>query len=745
MKPGRVAWRPTGGYRPNSPFNGDDPNYIFRGLNQIIRGNGSLVYCENWRGVSDLSETVTATSLTGTVATTNGSATVTGTSTVFTREVVIGQQILISNQLYQVRAIASDTSLTISPAAGATASGLTAKLPHLMVDVDLYRGTLARGNVQRFAQGNLLAVGYGAVRLNGATIPSGGLSADKRLKLAVLDPATGNYSVYKLGMATPTLTTVVAQAGGVKNMQAGTYSVRITPARTATGGSNNPSAKVEVTIATGEKIKITFPAMDTTAGQDAWNVYGTLFSTGQGIQGPWYYVQQITTAYVASAGGDYSVEWNDAEISGNGLLEFDNDPPPDAGFIASLQGYPVLLSCNGTGRKLVGTAATSAGSGTVTGTSTVFQTDLAIGQIVYIDGKLYTVTAIASNTSITVSPAALGTASSLTIQLADTSPGPVVRPSKPNNPEAFPADFKVAVNPPENIIGVVEGGGRLFLMTENRLHMATLSGNSTSPVTVRPFWRAGFKTGQSLIFVNGQLYGYTTNGPTRSIADGDEGIMEHDFASPVASIMANWIAERVKVGVDPKNEAVCFFHANDNTNNSGYYYSTCLMYMLRLGVWSPLIVIESTSANMTVSGVGTVSGKLYLTISEKNYEWDSGAGTITGYIATPFVDLGENGYDKTVRGMAITAYSSSTISGSVFAAQALEDVPYIALQHGAPSDTVTISFAMGSDVRQSDWKRLNVRRGRLIAARVDFAWSGSGTLARLDEIMLDVSSRKNKY
>ena len=36
----------------------------------------------------------------------------------------------------------------------------------------------------------------------------------------------------------------------------------------------------------------------------------------------------------------------------------------------------------------------------------------------------------------------------------------------------IPARFAVAVDPPEDIIGFVLGGGRLFLMTENRLHVA---------------------------------------------------------------------------------------------------------------------------------------------------------------------------------------------------------------------------------------------------------------------------------
>ena len=745
MKPQLFSWKPTGGYRPNSPYTGDDPNYIFRGLNQIVKGNGNTLYCESWRGYLDLSETVTATTLTGTVATTANGTTVTGTSTLFLQELIVGQIILIANRLYQVRAIASNTSLTITPPALSTASGQTATLPHTQVDVDIQRGTLARGNIQRFPQGNLFVVGQGEVRLNGVTIPPSGLTATKRLKLAVYDPATGNYSVYPLGMSTPTLTTVAGTGGGTKNMQAGTYSVRIVPARTATGGYNQPSNKVEVTITAGQKIQITFPAMDTTAGQDAWDIYATLFSTGAGIQGPWYFVQQVTTAGVAAAGGTYAIEYNDAEIVGNGLLEFNNDPPPDAAFVASLQGYPILVSCNGAGRKLDGTAATTATSQTVTGTSTTWLTDINRGQIIYIDGKYYEVVDVASNTSMTVTPAALATASSLVVQLGDTAPGPVVRPSQIGNPEAFPAEFKVAVSPPENIIGFVEGGGRIFLMTENRLHMAVLSGNPDLPVTVRPFWRAGFRSPQALVFVNGYIYGYTTNGPTRSIADGDEGSEEHTFAADVASDMAPWSPERVRIGYDPVNEAVCFFHSDDLQNSAGYYYTTVLCYMLRLGKWSTPCVIGSETAHMVVSGVATVSGKLYFTANQKNYQWDAGTTATGSYIATPFMDMGEPALDKTVRGMALTAYSIDPINANIYAAQSAEDVPVAALVAGSASpDSGTITYAVGSAVRPTEWKKLSVRLARLFAIRANLGAS-SGNLGRLDEMAVAVSIRQNKH
>lgn len=70
-----------------------------------------------------------ALALTGTVATTNGLATVAGTSTVFLTEVKVGDVIKVNTTQAKVTAIASNTSLTISPAWSiANTTGVSATL-----------------------------------------------------------------------------------------------------------------------------------------------------------------------------------------------------------------------------------------------------------------------------------------------------------------------------------------------------------------------------------------------------------------------------------------------------------------------------------------------------------------------------------------------------------------------------------------------------------------------------------------
>ena len=752
-----IRWKPTGGYVPTAPYGGASADTVFRGENLIVRGQGSAVYLEGWQGNEQFTEVSPPVNvaLTGTVAIAANSPTLTGTGTKFTQELIPGQWILVNDDIWNVLYIDSDTSLTISEDFTATASGLTGYRTQIVFEVDNARGNLIRGNAIRFANGNILTVGDGDLRLNGDTL-TGSVSASKRLVLAIIDAATSTslntgYTSFPLGMATPTLSTLTAVGGGTVNMQAGTYSVRIVPERIATGGYNNPSEKVEVTLAAGQQIQITFPAMDTASGQDAWGVYVSLFSTGGGIQGPWYYYGQITTSQVSSAGGTFTIEYNDADVSGNRLLTFDNDPPPDAIFVATLQGLPILISCNGKGRLLQGTVATASSSGAVVGTGTAFLTDCNRGQLIYIDGKLRTVEDITDDLNMTVSPDATATASGLAISLADTAPGPVLRPAKPaingNNVEAFPANFKVAVDPPENIVAWCRGAqGRIFVGTENYVHLASSTGNPDLPVTVRPFWRTGVRNTNALLFVNDTLYAYTTNGPTRSVGDGDETIQEHSFAAPVQVDFAGWQPERVRVGYDPKNEAVCFFHSGQGvTLETGFRGTDCLMYMLRLGVWSTLIKIRDDAADALVTGVATVAGQLVLTISGANYLWDSGNNPIQTYAATPFLDADDPGTDKTVTGMQITGYSSINIQGGVWAASAGEEIPASDLALDINPDSGTLSFFSLPVLASSFLQRTNVPRARLFASRVNLTWLGTGRLPRLDEIVIRGNLTDRRY
>lgn len=152
-----------------------------------------------WGGVENISETAGFTTLTGTWDVTSGNATIVGTGTTATTELIFGQWIVIDARLYQVRAINSNTSVVVSPTPSATVSGATGLIPHTLQDVDMLRGTFARGSIERLPQGHLVSAGQGVARLNGQTLSSS-LTLSNQIQLSKYDSAAGTYTNYLLGM-----------------------------------------------------------------------------------------------------------------------------------------------------------------------------------------------------------------------------------------------------------------------------------------------------------------------------------------------------------------------------------------------------------------------------------------------------------------------------------------------------------------------------------------------------------------
>ena len=666
-------------YVPTLARTGDTP-VLFRMKNALVRGLlNSKPYVESFGGAENLSETIPTSALTGTLAISNGSKVVTGTGTAFKTELHLGQRILFNSTgvsyLLVVDEITDNTHFKATKTQTATLSGKTGyRLPRLF-ELNKKRGTLIWGNAIEFDKGTILAVGDGTLRLNGAVLPGTSLTlSNRKPKLAIYDLATGNYSVYSLGMTTPAAPTVASVAGGTKGMQAGDYGIVLAPAKTATGGFNNGSIPVKVTLAAGGRFEVTDPTFDTTHGQDAWDVYGTLFNQGNvpPDNGPWFLVRQITAADIA--GGKFTAEWLDAELTGQAvLLSFDNDAPSDAEFVQSLAGVPVYISCLGQG---------------------------------------------------------------------GTSPGPDIVSAKLGNPEAAPLENAVPLSPPQTIIGVVSALGRLYLMTPGTLQIAQSIPDAPYILT-RPFWKTGFKNPDSLIFINGTLYGLPNAGPTRSIADGDEGSEETSFAADVEELTSVWIPGQGLTVHDPKNNAVCFFHSADSLNSAGFWTTRVLVYGLKQNAWIGDVVLESDTQDMIVCGVATIDGQLeYLaggrkadnTVEVNTYRWDTGSVGVNYYIAWAFTDSGENQRDKIVKNPIITGkFNNGTLS--IHGASATESIPVSGLEAGTGSLTGNISLTNAATVTISQQVPLRIR-AQVWAARI--GGTSASTRDRVDEVVFEV-------
>lgn len=658
---------------------------LFRMKNALVRGLiNSQPYIEAYGGSQDLSEPIPTSALTGTLAIAPNSKIITGTGTAFKTELHLGQRILFNSTgasyLLIVDEITDDTHFKATKTQTATLSGKTGyRLPRLF-ELNKKRGTLIWGNAIEFDKGTILAVGDGTLRLNGAVLLGASLSlSNRKPKLAIYNSTTGNYSVYTLGMATPIAPTVTGIAGGTKNMQDGDYGLVLVPAKTATDGFNNGSIPVKATLgATGNKFQISDPSFDTAHGQDAWDVYGTLYNQGNvpPDNGPWFFVKQVTATDIS--GGVFTLEWLDAELTGTAiLLSFDNDPPPDAEFVQALAGVPVYISCLGQG---------------------------------------------------------------------NTSPGPDIVSAKLGNPEAAPLINAVPLSPPQTIIGVVSALGRLYLMTPGTLQIAQSIPDAPFILT-RPFWKTGFKNPDSLIFVNGTLYGLPNAGPTRSIADGDEGSEETAFAADVEELTAQWVEGQGLVAHDPKNNAVCFFHSGDSVNASGFLTSRVLVYGLKQGAWIGEVRLESTTQDMVVCGAATIDGKLeYLaggrkadnTVAVGTYRWDTGGmgASVDYYLAWAFTDSGENQRDKTIKNPNVTGKLTNA-SLQVHGASATESIPVANLETGTGSLTGNVSLTNAATVSLSQQIPLRVR-ANVWAARISGSSPDTGTRDRIDEVVFEV-------
>lgn len=574
----------AGPHKPTSSRAGSEGNTSWRMRNMILRGRDeSRMYWENFTGLGDLSEDVDMVALTGTLAftaitDTNDGTLVTGTGTLFLTQCHLGQFILgikdSQSWLIVVRRVISDTEMVVWRAPDITISGVKGWRLAVLFAVNDQRGTCLRGNALKSDKGNFLSVGDGVFRIDGATLPGSSLTMTRAPQLSLLDPATGNYTNFTLGMGEPPAPTLAAVGGGTKGMQAGSYSLVTARGRKETGGYNNPSPRADVTIAAGDRIEITFGPMDTATGQNTWPVWVTTFADTLGadlnyLNGPWHYYIEVDDTMVNPAGGTFIIEYLDAEVETNEIVSFNNDPPTDAEFVAYLNNAPVLISCQGQGN--------------------------------------------------TVNPVA-------------TSPGPFICPAKPNNIEAFPLDLAFSSSPPETILGVVSAQGRLYLLTINHLQIAQSTPNPDVPILIRPFWHDGFANPYQVVFVNGDLYGFPVAGPSRSAGDGDPQEAQRDWAEDVAEFTLGddtasnpgWNPGHALVGYDPYNDGVVFFHSAHRLNAAGYWTTRWLMFGISKNDWIGDGEFSENDQDQIVSGVATVGDRLELIIGGAGWVYVAG-------------------------------------------------------------------------------------------------------------------------
>jgi len=541
-------------YKPTAPYTGLLPLSILRMKNMILTGIDELLYLRCFKGVLDLGETIAGAgapagdgALTGTLDAGLGDTTIVGTGTLFKTELRSGQFIFAGEDLLVVNEVVSDTVFTIYRGLSAALSAETGYRLPVLFDLNRKRGVLWQGNGHEFDKGNIVATGEGTLTVNGSAL-NASMTLSRKPRIATYDPTTGLYTITNLGLTPSTVApTVTSVAGGAKNMQVGHYSLLLVPSRSAMNGAGNPGPKAEFDIAVNgdvAQVDVSAVTVDTTNGQTDYDVYASL-STQGGIQGPWFFLETVNIAGIV--GNLFTVEWEDSQIGRTGNeVDYDNDLPPEAGFIGTIIGYAIALSCNG---KFGGTPGKS-----------------------IVPAKPGNIDAWPAEWTVTSSPPEdiLGFATALarlylltpkSLQQAQYTPSgnPFVPPVtvRPYWKVGFANPYQlVFVN--QMLVGYsimgptrsVEGTGEVVQQTDFGNYVADITKDWT----------------QAHVLV------------------------EHD--------------------PDPHVNAVCCFHSADSKNDAGFWRTRVLLWGVRQEQWIGDCFIESDERDMIVSGVAQVDGHL---------------------------------------------------------------------------------------------------------------------------------------
>lgn len=330
-----------------------------------------------------------------------------------------------------------------------------------------------------------------------------------------------------------------------------------------------------------------------------------------------------------------------------------------------------------------GTFTATNSSPTLAGVDTEWLLDARAGDVWDIDGSNYTIQSVDSNTQITLTGNFTGTTgagktASLVTAAADwynselgslikrdvfkppvssgvfqfanrvflwgcfgesDAPGPVIVPMLEDNPEHVGLTT-IRTASGADLINVLVGENRLFLMTGLGLESVAWTGRSDVPFISRVLSEPGFRAATNGVIYQDRFVGFSDK-PLMTVAEGN---IDTEFAAPVWEDMRNWDGSRVVLAVDPRNEAILFCHYD------GVSETEVRPYMTQFGQWGPKHTVEGRIVDQV-----TVGGELYLTIlSGGNYrvnKWEGGVGASGAYVVSQFLDLEQLGIRKRIKAL----------------------------------------------------------------------------------------------
>lgn len=510
--------------------------------------------------------------------------------------------------------------------------------------------------------------------------------------------ALPSWNTYDAGFDPPTLPSGDVTTGtiGTKSMT-GSTGVALAAWRTKTNAISAPSNTVVKALdaSTANNVYVVLPTA--VSGQDGWVMAGTQW--GDGASGNVYVIRYIYTTI--------------------------------RGTFTATNGSPNLTA----------------------GSDTFFLRDLRPGDIVTIDGGSYTISAITSNTTATLTgnfTGSTGASKTATITTAaadwrngelgkllsydvfkpdraagiftfaqraflwgcrgpeSTSvTGPTIIPLLPDNPEHIGLTAIVTANG-DDLINVLPGETRLYGMTANTLESFTFTGSTDDPYRVRVLHQPGFAAAQNGIIFKDRFYGYSEN-PIRTTVEDN---MDDRFHTPVSSDMRGWTASRVVLLADPKNEAVLYTHYDGSST------TTVIPFLTDLDRWNPPITVSGQIVDSAV-----INGTLYFTLltggNYRVYTWEGGsAGSASSpYVVTQFNDAGASSYRKKIKSLLFSGKGSTLRVYRIGPDGTYPDIT----NTGAAAHSITLQ---GTEKAEKQYSR-NINNGRLFALRVDLPTGGS--------------------
>lgn len=792
-----ISLVPNTAFVPTSAFSGEEPPTVIRGENCVIRAQSGRTKIENYLGSKNLSETydIASESLTGTLSWSAGSDSVSGSGTAFTTALHVGQGLLVGTEPCFVRRIVSDTSFYADRVGQLGQSGVTARYLWTLQELNKQRWVIRRGSAFLRDRKDIIYCGDGTPYLNGSSLSVTATRRPKRLQRAV----AGTYTDVAIGFdKVPRPPVVTASTGGWKGMLAGKYSFMFSFWNSVDDSYSNPCGVVkqdggatDITIAAGGRfgLDLTTTLADMPSNADGIVIWGS--QSGGGVtttndsnfaSGAWSEVRRMRTTAYSVVDADVDPSTDQVTISGHKFRTADSiyvgGAAVAAGLVTGTEYFVIYVDANTI--KFATTAAnanagtaidiTADPGGTMSVRSCKISDDTTFFE--YLDAEMGGVASGNNNpppdcefvtefANQMMCVSALGNATAT--KPLGTSPGAYVLTEKPGNRGGFPAEWRVSVG--DEITGFANGVGRLFCLTANSMPFVTPTGRTELarllptgldlPFTSRPFWTKGGVNPFNVIVVQGDVFVYTGRTLLRSPTNADQNVVPYEIGLPIADLTANWTDGHTFLGHCGKNQQICIISSGTRQNSAGYWVSEILPYSLQKNEWQPVITLSSSTADMIVSGVATVNGRMeFLAGGRKTggayeirtYRYDENAGAaVAWYVAFQPSDIGEDQRLKRIKSFRVTAKTVTGIIQVHGAAVGDGEISLTDIAAGSNSISGNITVPASTGVEREGLIKREVTNLTNFTVRYADEWSGSGDNTSLHKLVLDVELHGGRF